>query len=216
MKKALSLFALVFLTALPAAAADVEAPKGFTPLFNGKDLIGWELKQSKGDIKDCWSVNEGILTCKAGTGWISTDKQYGNFVLRVEWRVQEGGNSGVFLRVPGVVEGKSPSMTGMEIQILDDNSAKYKGKLKPYQFSGSIYTFVPCSKPVFKGVKTWNTFEITAKGDKVTVVYNGEKVSEADMNTSAEFAKRPLKGFIGLQNHGSAVEFRKVEIKVLD
>jgi hypothetical protein len=109
----------------------------------------------------------------------------------------------------------SPSQTGMEIQILDDNSDKYKGKLKPYQFSGSIYTFVPCSKPVYKGVNTWNAFEITCKADKVTVVYNGEKVAEADM-TTPEFAKRPLKGLIGLQNHGSAVEFRKVEIKVLD
>ena len=198
------------------ATARADDSSGFVPLFNGKDLTGWELKQSKGDIKDSWSVKENILACKAGGGWISTDKQYGNYILRVEWRIQEGGNSGVFLRVPGVVEGKSPSMTGMEVQILDDNSAKYKGKLKPYQFSGSIYTFVPCSKPVFKGVNTWNTFEITCKGDKVTVVYNGEKVAEADMNTSAEFAKRPLKGYIGLQNHGSAVEFRKVEIKVLD
>jgi 3-keto-disaccharide hydrolase len=206
---------LVVTFLLIASSARADEPSGFVPLFNGKDLTGWELKQSKGEIKDCWSVKDGILTCKAGTGWIGTDKQYANFILRVEWRVQEGGNSGVFLRVPGVVEGKSPSMTGMEIQVLDDNSAKYKGKLKPYQFSGSIYTFVPCAKPVYKGVNTWNSFEITAKGEKVTVVYNGEKVAEADM-TTPEFAKRPLKGFIGLQNHGSAVEFRKVEIKVLD
>jgi hypothetical protein len=201
---------------LAVSTVRADEPSGFTPLFNGKDLTGWELKQSKGDIKDCWTVKDGILTCKAGTGWIGTDKQYGNFVLRVEWRIQEGGNSGVFLRVPGVKEGFSPSQTGMEIQILDDNSDKYKGKLKPYQFSGSIYTFVPCAKPVYKGVNTWNAFEITCKADKVTVVYNGEKVAEADMNTSAEFAKRPHKGLIGLQNHGSAVEFRKVEIKVLD
>ena len=84
----------------------------------GKDLTGWEMKQAKGDIKDFWSVKEGgILSAKAGTGWISTTKEYGDFVLRVEWRIQADGNSGVFLRVPGVVEGKSPSGTGMEIQI---------------------------------------------------------------------------------------------------
>lgn len=206
---------LTVLLILSTSSAWAGDTKDFVPLFNGKDLTGWDLKQSKGDIKDAWHVKDGILTCKAGSGWISTDKQFGNFVLRVEWRIQEGGNSGVFLRVPGVKEGVSPSQTGMEIQILDDHSAKYKGKLKPYQFSGSIYTFVPCTKPVYKGVNTWNTFEITAKGDKVSVSYNGEKVAEADMNTPS-FAKRPLKGFIGLQNHGSAVEFRKVEIKVLD
>ncbi len=189
--------------------------KGFEPLFNGKDLTGWEMKQAKGDIKDFWSVKEGgILSAKAGTGWISTTKEYGDFVLRVEWRIQADGNSGVFLRVPGVVEGKSPSGTGMEIQILDDNSAKYKGKLKPYQYSGSIYTFVPCSKPVFKGAGEWNKFELICDKDKITVVFNGEKVAEGDASMG-ELAKRPKKGFIGLQNHGSPVEFRNVEIKVL-
>ena len=152
--------------------------KGFEPLFKGKDLTGWEMKQAKGDIKDFWSVKEGgILSAKAGTGWISTTKEYGDFVLRVEWRIQADGNSGVFLRVPGVVEGKSPSGTGMEIQILDDNSAKYKGKLKPYQYSGSIYTFVPCSKPVFKSAGEWNKFELICDKDKITVVFNGEKVA---------------------------------------
>lgn len=205
---------LAFLVIASSAHADDKSD--FVPLFNGTDLSGWELKQAKGDIKDYWSVKDKIMTAKAGTGWIGTTKEYGNFVLRVEWRIQEGGNSGVFLRVPGVKEGVSPSQTGMEIQILDDNADKYKGKLKPTQYSGSIYTFVPCAKPVYKGVNTWNTFEITCKDDKVTVVYNGEKVAEADMNTSAEFAKRPHKGMIGLQNHGSPVEFRKVEIKVLD
>jgi hypothetical protein len=206
---------LLLLFAVTTTRAD-EPSNGFVPLFNGKDLTGWEMKQSKGDIKDFWSVKEGILTARAGTGWLSTTKEYGDFVLRVEWRIFEGGNSGVFIRVPGVKEGMSPSATGAEIQILDDNAAKYKGKLKDYQYSGSIYTFVPCAKPVFKGAGEWNTFEITCKGDHITVVYNGEKVAEADAGKIAELGKRPRKGFIGLQNHGSPVEFRKVEIKVLD
>jgi hypothetical protein len=205
---------LILLGTSLTARADGQAE--FKPLFNGKDLAGWELKQSKGDIKDYWSVKDGILTAKAGTGWLSTAEQYGDFILRVEWRIEAGGNSGVFLRVPGVVEGKSPSQTGAEIQILDDNDPKYKGKLKPYQYSGSIYTFVPCAKPVFKGAGEWNSFEITCKEDKIAVVYNGEKVAEADASKDPELGKRPRKGYIGLQNHGSPVEFRKVEIKVLD
>ena len=199
-----------------ATAARADEKTDFTALFNGKDLSGWEIKQSKGNIKDYWSVTDGILTAKAGTGWIGTTKEYGDFILRVEWRIQEGGNSGVFLRVPGVKDGTSPSQTGVEIQILDDNSDKYKGKLKPYQYSGSIYTFVPCSKPVFKGAGEWNTFEITCQGDKIAVVYNGEKVAEADASKIEELGKRPKRGLIGLQNHSSPVEFRKVEIKVLD
>ncbi len=204
------------LVLLFVAFSTSQAEDTFQPLFNGKDLIGWELKQSKKNIADYWSVTaDGILSAKAGDGWLSTTKEYGDFVLRAEWRIQAGGNSGVFLRVPGVVEGKSPSMTGMEIQILDDHAEKYK-KLKPYQFSGSIYTFVPCAKPVFKGAGEWNNFELTCKGDLITVVYNGEKVAEADAGKIEELGKRPKRGFIGLQNHGSPVEFRKVEIKVLD
>jgi hypothetical protein len=195
------------------AGSATRAADDFEPLFNGNDLAGWEPKQAK---TDDWSVKDGILTAKAGTGWLGTTKEFGDFVLRVEWRIQAGGNSGVFLRVPGVVEKMSPSQTGMEIQILDDNSEKYKGKLKPYQFSGSIYTFVPCAKPVFKGAGEWNTFEITAKGDLITVVYNGEKVAEADASKDEVLGKRAKKGMIGLQNHNSPVEFRKVEIKVLE
>lgn len=207
---------ILFLATTAIGRAD-DKPGGFEPLFNGKDLTGWELKQSKGTAEDFWSVKEGgILSAKAGTGWLSTTKEYGDFVLRVEWRIQAGGNSGVFLRVPGVKEGFSPSQTGMEIQILDDDSDKYKGKLKPSQYSGSIYTFVACAKPVFKGAGEWNKYVLTCQGDKITVEYNGEKVVEADIAQIEGLAKRPRKGLIGLQNHGSPVEFKNVEIKVLE
>ena len=54
------------------------------------------------------------------------------------------------------------------------------------------------------------------KGNEITVIYNGEKVVEADISKNAEMQKRPKKGYIGLQNHGTAVEFRRVDIKVLD
>lgn len=207
-------FNLVLFCALSNTAQGQETE--FKPLFNGKDLTGWEVKEAKPDSKDLWSVKDGILTAKAGTGWLSTTREYGDFVLRVEWRIFEDGNSGVFLRVPGVKKGFSPSQTGMEIQILDDNSSKYKGKLKPYQYSGSIYTFVPCSKRVFKGANVWNSFEISCLGDRISVIYNGEKVAEADAAMNLELSKRPKKGYIGLQNHGSPVEFRNIEIKVLD
>jgi hypothetical protein len=118
--------------------------------------------------------------------------------------------------VPDVETDTLPTFTGMEIQVLDDDGPQYKGKLKPWQYSGSIYGVVPAGKRVYKGAGEWNRFEITCKGDRVTVVFNGEKVAEADMAKEPELAKRPRKGFIGLQNHGSAVEYRNVEIKVLD
>lgn len=188
----------------------------FKPLFNGKNLDGWKERQVKKGQEGRWSVENGILKAKPGSGWLGTDKQYGNFILRVEWNIVENGNSGVFFRVPDTDFKGSPSDAGFEIQILDDNGSNYKGKLKPYQYSGGLYHFQPVTKSVFKGAGEWNSYELTVKGDKISLVYNGERVLDADISTNAEMQKRPKKGFIGLQNHGTAVEFRKVEIKVLD
>ncbi len=207
--------ATVYLAATIPARAE-EKKDGFVPLFNGKDLSGWEIKEDKGGDKDQWTVKDGVLKAKTGQGWLGTTKQYGDYVLRVEWRVPENGNSGVYLRVPEGKLDKLPTFVGMEIQILDDDGPMYKGKLKDWQYSGSLYGVVPVSKRVYKGPNEWNTFEITCLGDKVTVVFNGEKVVDADMSKEPELMKRPRKGFIGLQNHGSAVEFRNIQIKVLD
>ena len=188
----------------------------FVPLFNGKNLDGWKERQVKKGQEGRWSVEDGILKAKAGSGWLGAEKQYGSFVLRVEWKIFENGNSGVFFRVPDKEFTGSPSDAGFEIQILDDNGTQYKGKLKPYQYSGGLYHFVPVSKPVFKGAGVWNSYELTVKGDKISLIYNDEKVIEADISTNEDMKKRPKKGFIGLQNHGTPVEFRKVEIKVLE
>ncbi|MCS7047401.1 MAG: DUF1080 domain-containing protein, partial [Gemmataceae bacterium] len=112
--------------------------------------------------------------------------------------------------VPDVKTNDSPSSYAMEIQILDDDGPAYS-KLKPYQYSGSLYHFFPRSKPMYKPWQ-WNTFEITCKGDQVVVIYNGEKVVDADMKKVPDLDKRPRHGRIGLQNHGSAVEFREVAL----
>jgi hypothetical protein len=198
------------------ASVGAEDKDGFVLLFNGKDLDGWELRGYKSPDKDQWSVREGVLVAKPGSGWLGTKKTYGDFVLRLEWRVPRNGNSGVYMRVPDLKTDVLPTFTGLEIQVLDDDGPEYKGKLKPYQYSGSIYGLVPASKRVYKGAGEWNRFEITCKGGRVTVLFNGEKVAEGDADKDPELAKRPRKGFIGLQNHDSAVEYRNIDIKVLD
>jgi hypothetical protein len=201
---------LVFLlipSALPAQTKD-----GFVPLFNGKDLDGWEVRESKPGDKDKWSFKDGVLVAKSGGGWIGTKKMYGDFVLKLDWRIFQGGNSGVFIRVPDVKSKESPSYLGLEIQILDDNSPQYKN-LKPYQYCGGLYHFQGPSKKMFKGADKWNSYEITCKGNSIVVVFNGEKVIDADASKDEKLAKRPRRGFIGLQNHNSGVEFRNVRIK---
>jgi hypothetical protein len=67
-----------------------------------------------------------------------------------------------------------------------------------------------------KGLGQWNAYEITCKGGAIQLVFNGEKVIDADASKDAVLAKRPRRGFIGLQHHGTGVEFRNVMIKTLD
>jgi hypothetical protein len=204
------------LAALVGGSCAQDREEGFVPLFNGKDLQGWVLRGYKQADKDQWTVRDGVLAAKPGSGWLGTEKMYGDFVLRLEWRVPENGNSGVYLRVPDVETDTLPTWTGVEVQILDDDGPQYKGKIKDYQYSGSIYEFVPAGKRVYKGAGQWNRFEITCKGGRIRVVYNGEPVAEADAAADARLAKRPRKGFLGLQNHGTGVEFRNIFIKVTD
>lgn len=206
-------FALLTLLLMPAAA---QSQTTFVPLFNGKDLDGWEVRSSNVADKDRWSFKDDVLIGKAGGGWIGTKKRYGDFILKLEWKIFDGGNSGVFIRVPDGKLTQSPSYHGFEFQILDDNSSKYKGKLQPYQYCGGLYHFQGVSKNVFKGVEQWNAYEITCKGDSISLVFNGEKVIGADASKNPAMAKRPKLGFIGLQNHGSGVEFRNVMVKSLE
>ncbi len=209
MRRLIALLALLIPTAASAQTKD-----GFVPLFNANDLDGWEVRGSKGD-QDKWCIKENLLVAKPGGGWIGTKKMYGDFVLKLEWKIFDGGNSGVFLRVPDVKSKESPSALGMEIQILDDNHPKYKD-LKPYQYCGGLYHFQGPSKKMFKGAGEWNSYEITCKGDSIQVVFNGVKVIDADAAKDAVLNKRPRRGFIGLQNHNSGVEFRKLMIKSLE
>src|SRR5947209_14116591 len=130
----LALAALVAL--LPASLpAGNDVPEGFIPLFNGKDLTGWQVNQ--GGKMEVWGAENGILYVQgAGGGWLMTDKEYDNFELRLEFKLPEKGNSGVGLR--SALTG-NPAHDAMEIQILDNEWHKinYKG-LKPTQLTGSI------------------------------------------------------------------------------
>jgi hypothetical protein len=205
---------LVLLAPLFVHAADEGK---FQPLFDGKSLDGWVNKTEDGQLNpdNKWTVKDSVLAATPGTGWLSTKEMYGDFVLKLEWRVPENGNSGVFIRVPDLKSGQHPHIDGIEVQVLDDNGPQYKGKLEPYQYAGSIYGAVPAKDSGYKGPGEWNRFEITCQDDKISVAMNGNPVAEADMSQIDSLSKRPRRGYIGLQNHGSGVEYRNIELKEL-
>ncbi|MCX7015832.1 MAG: DUF1080 domain-containing protein, partial [Candidatus Sumerlaeota bacterium] len=187
--------------------------EGFASLFNGKDLTGWA-----GDTKG-YVVQDGTIVCEKG-GNLFTEKEYGDFILRLEFKLPPAGNNGVGIRAP---LGKNAAYAGMEIQVLDDPDPKYKD-IKPWQHCGSVYGVVPAEPGHLKPTGEWNSYEITAKGRRIKVVLNGATVVDADLdqasaNGTIDGKEHPglklASGHIGFLGHGSPVAVRDIRIKDL-
>ncbi len=204
------------LTTLSASAlAAQQAETGFKSLFDGSTLNGWKLIRGRGRG---YVVENGVIVCpEDGGGNLVTDREYNDFVLRLDWRLWEGGNNGIGIRAP--LEGDA-AYVGMEIQVLDDESPKYKGRLKPTQYTGSIYDVFPARTGFVKRDGAWNSYEITAYGPRIHIVLNGETTLDADLSRVADEAVlrrhpglRRRSGHIGFLGHGTRVEFRNIRVR---
>jgi len=196
-----------------------ERKEGFVSLFNGTDLTGWT-----GGTKS-YLVRDGLLVVdptQGSGGDLYTEREFGDFVYRFEFRLTPGANNGVGIRVP---KGGHASSEGMEIQILDHDSPRYRGWLHDYQHHGSIYGVVPAKTGYLKPVGEWNYEEITAKGKQITVTLNGTAIVDADIEKAStpktiDGQKHPglqrTQGCISFCGHGDYLEFRNLRIKPLD
>ena len=193
-----------------------EVCEGFVSLFDGRSLKGWI------GATNAYFVQDGRLISREDAhGNLFTEKEYGDFVLRFEFRLTPGANNGLAIRSPAV-QG-SCAYQGIEIQILDDTAPKYT-KLKPYQFHGSIYGIVPARRGALKPVGQWNQQEVICCGRRVTVILNGVTIVDADLDEASADGtmdgkhhpglERP-RGHIGWLGHRSRVELRKIRIKEL-
>ena len=218
MKKQIAfVFCGLLMSSLVLSNSKVEDEKGFVSLFDGKSLQGWKLVRGHGPG---YIVKDGTLVCPAdGGGNLFTEKEYANFIFRFEFKVEPGGNNGVGIRAP--LDGDA-AYQGMEIQILDDQHEKYKGKIKSEQHHGSVYDVIPARTGFLKPARQWNTEEIMANGSRIRVTLNGVIILDADLNIVNEpevLKKHPgLKnknGHIGFLGNGSLVEFRNIRIKQL-
>jgi hypothetical protein len=185
-----------------------------TPLFDGKSLNGWTTVAGK---EGNWVVENGLLITRGeGGGWLSTKDEYADFHVSLEYKLKPGGNSGLFIRSPH--EG-DPAYTGMEIQILDDDDARY-AQLMPYQYCGSVYGVEATKRGHTKPAGQWNQMEVIAKGTHIQVLLNGATVVDTDLkNHKDAVSTHPgierSEGYIGLQSHSEPVEFRNIKIKSL-
>ena len=212
----------LMLAAIAALVVAQDKEEGYTSLFNGKDLTGWIYgKTSKGENKSGagYAVENGVIFCTVKDGGnLYTEKEYGDFSFRFEFKLTENANNGIGIRAP--LEGDS-AYAGMEIQVLDDSGSAYKS-LRPEQYHGSIYDLFACKRGHQKPVGEWNSEEIEAKGTKIKVTLNGTVIVDADLadiKDEAKLKKHPgvknMKGHIGFLGHGARVEFRNLRVKEL-
>lgn len=189
--------------------------EGFVSLFNGTDLTGW-----KGAVEN-YEVVEGAIRCKDGHGGVlHTQDEYGDFQVRLEFKLPPAGNNGLAIRYPG--EG-DPAYVGMcELQVLDTEHPAYAG-LDPRQAHGSAYGMVPAARGYHRPTGEWNYQEVTVRGSTIKVELNGSLILNADLSTVTEYldnrahpGKDRPQGFFGFAGHSDPVEFRKIEVKRLD
>jgi hypothetical protein len=191
--------------------------EGFTPLFNGKDLEGWQ------GAVDNYEVVDGAIQCKTGKGGnLLTKDEYADFVARVEFKVPPGGNNGLAIRCP--LEGNTAYAGMTELQVLDDNYEQVRGKIDPRQAHGSAYGLVAAARGYQHPIGEWNFQEVTVKGSTIKVEVNGTVIldtdlSKVDMETVMAKSPHPGKdrpsGFFGFAGHNDPVAFRNVLIKKL-
>ncbi len=200
----------------PPGPTPSERAEGFISLFDGTDLEGWT-----GDTEGYTAVNGKIvIDPERGSGNLYTVREYGDFILKFEFKLTPAANNGLGIRAP--LEGDA-AYAGMEVQILEDGAPVY-WNLRPFQYHGSVYGLSPARRGVLKPVGEWNTEEVTVQGSRVKVVVNGTTVVDTDVAGTAEKGtmdgrEHPglarTRGHIGFLGHGSIVEFRTIRIKEL-
>jgi hypothetical protein len=190
--------------ALLALALAVLANDQAKSLFNGRDLSGWVIMHG-GE----WKVEDGAIVARNGTGWttdpevsgswLRSEKEYGDFILELEYAINQRGNSGIFLR--SALE-KNPAFTGHEMQILDDHGRE------PRIFStGALYDVVAASKNMSKPAGEWNRVRIETTGPRIQISLNGEPIVDYKSD-------RRQRGYLGLQSHDehAVARFRNIRV----
>ena len=189
---------------LTAKVSESEAREGFRPLFNGQDLSGWKLRNTEGLAT--WSAQNGMLVNEIPDGKHGTDlvseAKFQDFVVRYEYLVPKGANSGFYLR------GR------YEVQILDDY-----GKPPADGGNGGLYSVKAPSQNASRPAGQWQEVEATIRGNRITVTLNGVKIHDAvevTRGTGGQLDNHlDQPGPILLQGDHGAVAFRNVRIKAL-
>jgi hypothetical protein len=226
-------------TATPNTLTEKEKGDGWKLLFDGKSADGWR-GYGKETFPAAWEVSEGTLHIQgsgrgeAGAedgGDILYDEKFSNFHLKLEWKIAEGGNSGILYLGQEAPEYEFIWMTAPEFQILDNERHldANLGKDGNRQ-AGSLYDLYPAKPQNANPAGEWNSAEIMVYNGTVIHKQNGETVVEYHLWTpkweehvaaskfpelNENWVNVAKEGYIGLQDHGDDVWFRNIKIKTL-
>ncbi|MCC6681332.1 MAG: DUF1080 domain-containing protein [Phycisphaeraceae bacterium] len=211
--------------AAPNTLCDGEKEAGWQLLFDGRTLDGWHNFKKPGEPVAGWEVQDGCIVRTAKSGDLVTDQVFGDFELQIDWKIPEGGNSGIFYRF----DEKHDRVydTGPEYQVLDNT--KHNDGKSTSTSAGSNYALVAPVRDVTNPVGEFNHARIIVRGDHVEHYMNSVKLLEYEMGSdewkqlvaASKFAEMPdygslSEGHIGLQDHGGPVWYRNIKIRKLD
>ena len=208
---------------------------GFVSIFDGKTTTGWRGYDKPAFPEVGWEVVDGTLHCigsgtgEAGNGGdIIYDKKLSNFELDLEWKISEGGNSGIFI-LAQEIPNEPIYKSSPEMQILDnDKHPDAKLGVDGNRMAGSLYDLIPAKPQNTKPAGEWNHVHILVYQGTVVFSQNGANVVEFHLWTEdwkkmvsnskfkdwEWFLNTAKEGYIGLQDHGNDVWFRNIKLKV--
>ena len=210
----------------PNTLTEQEKEEGFVLLFDGETTTGWRSYNGNEFPSEGWVVEDGSLHFQAGSraGDIVYDGTFRDFHLKIDWKISERGNSGIFY-LGREIEGRPIWHTAPEFQILDndlhpDANQGVDGNRK----AASLYDILPADPQNTKPVGEWNHAEIIVYNGSVFHRQNGEDVVEYQLGTpewedmvinskfDVDLFGKYIEGVIGLQDHGDDVWFRNIKI----
>lgn len=211
------------------ARTEMAASDGWVTLFDGTDLRQWRgFKRS--DVPASWKIEGAALAFtpvrnRSQRGDIITRDQYGDFELELEWKISEGGNSGIMYRVGE--DQDNPWQTGPEMQVLDD--ARHSDGKIPSHRAGALYDLIVPPANITRPVGEWNQARIVVRGNRIQQWLNGHQTADIEIGsdrwnqlmTRSKFREMPAfatmrQGHIALQDHGDPVWYRNIRVRRLD
>lgn len=222
--------------AAPNTLSEAEAAAGWILLFDGESSEGWR-GYGRDDVPGSWQVVDGTLhmdrsrTGVSGAedgGDIIYHQQFQNFRIKLDWKISEGGNSGIFYLGQEQADVGPIYWTAPEMQVLDnDRHPDARMGRDGNRKAGSLYDLIPAVPQNARAVGQWNEVEIMVYEGAIVHKQNGETVVEIQLGSSRweelvagskfpglneNWAKLATKGYIGLQDHGDEVWFRNLKI----